>query len=478
MKKSTWIIIGIVAVLGLTYFCTKPQKVSVGVKKLELPVFDQALIDRIEIQEKNNPLIFIKHDKRWFLESGGEKILADQTAVASMLEAIKTLSPAYYVSELEEKQAELGLDNNAASIIKLHAQGKPVFSLALGKSDPKAGRYAKIPDDKHIYAVRGLYWQIFKPKLEDWRERRLVSLSEPDLVSINFERLGKTTLAIKKSGDGNSWLIDKNIISLPENFRTDPSSLSNLVRAAMNLRAQAFVDNRPKLANTIATLIFTTRDKQEHSLQIYPGPGDNYWVKTGNNEQIYEINKSSVEHLFKPVSELRALNIMKLDAQAVNKIIMPRKTPIVLEKIDNIWKISEPTKLPKDFEFDPATVDSVINLVVELKAERIANTNKDQASEKDWKKVALIELIGPENKKTALYASKSKTNPEIYVVQGNIDSEIYVVPHSQLQRLLRGLDAFKKEDFKMPPIDERTQGFDSLPIEVQRKILESMKKKK
>jgi hypothetical protein len=44
--------------------------------------------------------------------------------------------------------------------------------------------------------------------------------------------------------------------------------------------------------------------------------------------------------------------------------------------------------------------------------------------------------------------------------------------------LLRGLDAFKAEEFELPPIDERTKGFESLPVEVQRQILDATKKKK
>jgi len=476
MKKSTWIIIAITAVLALSYFLTKPKKVSVGVKKLELPVFDQAQVDRIEIQQQNNPLTLIKQDKQWFIEKTSNKpqeIRADQAAVSSMLEAIRTLSPAYYVSELEQKQAELGLSNDAATVIKLHAQNKIVWSLAVGKSDPQAGRYAKLPDDKHVFAVRGSYWQILKPRAEDWRERRLLSLLEPEVTSINFERAKKTTLALKKSDDTNLWLIDKNIITLPENFRADKNALSNLVRAALNIRAQAFVDEQTKhMPDALAKLSVKTKDAKEQHVQIYPGPGDRYLVKTSLGEQLYEINKSQVEPLFRPLSELRALNIMDLDAKSVNKIIIPGAARVVLEKSENTWKLSEPTKLPKDFEFDPQSVDSLIQLVAELKADRLANLSKDKAHDAHWQKEALIEFIGPENKKTRVFASKSKNSPENYLVQGNVDSEIYIVPRAQLLRLMRGLDAFKKE------ADERTQGFDSLPVEVQRKIMESMKKKK
>ena len=482
MKKSTWIIIGLVAVLGLTYFFTKPQKVSVGVKKLELPAFDQAKIDRIEISTKDKPVILTKQEQQWFLElMNNDKTLlvkADNAAVESMLEATRALSPAYYISELEQKHNELGLNPEAASIIKLHAQGPVVWSLVIGKSDPKAGRYAKMPDDKNIYAVRGSYNQIFK-RAEDWRERHVLRLPESELVSVNFERLGKTQLALKKAEDDKLWLIDTSKTPVSETFRVEERALSSLVRGFLSLRAQAFVDNASlsKLPEPLASIYFKTKDKPEQSIQIYPHAGDNYWVKSSLEDQIYEINKSSVDRLFRPIQELRALNIMNLDTKNINKIIMPGKARVVLEKSQNAWKISEPTTLPKDFEFDPEAADNIINLIADLKADRLAILNKDKASDLQRQKAALIELIGPENTKTSFYITKSKNNPELYLVQGNIDSEIYIVPRSKILRLLRGLDAFKKEAFELPPIDERTQGFDSLPVEVQRKLLDSMKKK-
>jgi hypothetical protein len=446
MRKSTWIILGIVVILALIYVITKPQKISVGVKKLELPVFDQAKIDRIEIGAQNNSITLVKHDNHWFLELVGDTktrlLKADQAAVESMLQATRTLNPTFFVSELESKQAELGLDPHTASNIKLYAQGAPIWSLVLGKSNSRAGRYAKLLDDKHIYVVRGAYEKIFKPREEDWRQRHLVNFAESELAALNFERPGKTQLSLKFSDDSKLWTLDK------ESFRADQNALVNLVRSSLNLRAQAFVDNLSlsKLPKPSASISFKSKDGTEQQLQIYSHAGSNYLIKSSLDDQIYEVNKNNIDSLFKPLLELHALNIMNIENKNIHKIIMLAKNRVVLEKSPdtNTWKISEPAQLPKDFEFDPEAAKIILSLLSDLKADRLANLSKDKPSDSQWQKTALIELIGPENTKTSFYATKAKNNAENYVVQGNIDSEIYIVPRVKLERLLSGLDAFKK----------------------------------
>jgi hypothetical protein len=473
MRRSTLIVVGLMIMLGLVYFFTKPDKVSVGIKKLELPAFDQSKIDRIEISGKE-PIILIKENNLWFVKLA-RLVKADQEIVQNMLHAIGALSPSHYVTELEEKHGELGFSNDDAHTIKLFAQGPEVWSLVIGKNDAQSGRYAKLPNDKQIFAVRGQFWQILKPQPADWRDHRIWELPEDQVSSIDFMRDNKSVVAIKKQEDNKTWELDLTQTTLPKAFRSEPLAVQSLARGALSLRATNFIDEPTSLGIALNRIQISTKDNQEKNLEIYAGDEKNYLVKTSDSDQIFEISKTNIDRLYRPLSDLRDLSVTKFAPESITKISL-ENPKIIIEKSDDSWKLITPTKVPKDYEFDPETVSSFITVLSNLKAERIA-TNKDHAAQGHWLKVPAVELSSAGSKIT-LYLSKITKNPEEYILKGNIDDELYIVKRSKIQPLLRGLDAFKAEEFELPPIDERTKGFESLPVEVQRQILDATKKKK
>ena len=77
--------------------------------------------------------------------------------------------------------------------------------------------------------------------------------------------------------------------------------------------------------------------------------------------------------------------------------------------------------------------------------------------------------------KIHFYVGKNKANASEYLAKGNVDEEVYIIKGSRIASLESGLTAFKKEHFELPPIDENTEGFESLPVDVQRKLLDATK---
>lgn len=479
MKKSTWIILGLVAVLGVVYVATKPSKISVGVKRLELPAFDQSKVDRIEIKGKD-PATLVKEQGEWFLEIGApeniRRVKADQAIVARMLETALELKHSHYVTSLEEKLSDLGLAHENVTTINILSGDKPLWSLLLGKNDEEGGRYAKLADKPEVYVVHGAFWQLTKSKADEWRDRTLWRVPEAEVMSFEVTRDKKPYLLLKRAEDGKDWSLDKSISSLPESFRAEKAALANLVRLSLNLNASGFVDEKKDLGDPFATLSATKKDGTKQELLVFSTPGPNYWVKNTSGEQVFELPKSNFDRIIKPISELRDLSLMNIDKNQITKLsLATKKGRVVLEKSENQWQIKEPKQLPKDFEFDASMPDYILTMVAELHGERLANPSKDKPAHDAWKSSPLLELQDKDNKKINLYGTKSKTNPKEYLVQGNIDQEIYIVKADNLELLSRELDAFKKEEFKLPPIDEHTKGFESLPVDVQRKLLDATK---
>lgn len=478
MKKSTWIIIGLVAVLSVIYFVTKEDQVSVGIKRITLPSFSADTIDRIEIVAKE-PINLKNEGGTWLINIGDKDkprfVKADAAAVKSALEAAAEIKHAHYVTSLKEKYAELGVEGADAVMVKLYNKDAVVWALVLGKNANNAGRYAKIPEENDVHVVRGSFFRLTKGAPSDWRNREIVPIKDTEAKSVTITKDSVPFIVLAK--DGDQWNFDKTQV-LPEGFRVDKNALAGLVRLGTNLRAQGFVDKDEVLANKSLALTVTS-EKETVTVEFFPGTSDKYYVKRSGDDQIYEVNKNMFDRLNKALDEYRDLSLLSFDKAAITKLTIGQgKDQVVVSKKDNEWKVTAPTTLPKDFEFDQTTAEDMITMLAGLSAERVARPGKDVAQNASWLKAWMVELETNTGDKVLLFASKNKGGSDEHVVKGNIDKDVYVIKSARLSSLNGGLNAFKKEAYELPPVDENTKGFDSLPPDVRQKLLDAMKNRK
>lgn len=480
MKKSTWIILGIAVVLGIIYYFTKQDKISVGIKRLELPSFESAKVDAIEVIGRDK-IRLKKEGDSWKMLIGEKEearlVDVNQAYVKEMLDAVQKMESAYYVTDASEKQEELGVKGDKATSVTLKASEKPLWSLILGKSNPDGSRFARVPEDNTVYAVRGSFFALTRNGQNDWREKNFWHVTDPDIISFSVERPTKGAFTLEKKEDGD-FKIAKVEPALGASFRPDFSALASLVRANLNLRANGFVDQKKELSTPIMILSAKSKDGKEEVLEIFAGDEHNYWARIKGAEQVYELSKNNFDRINKPLSEFRDMSIMSFDKDATTKLKLRAKSGLVIaEKTDGKWQLIEPKKVPSKFEFDPARVEEILNGAAGLRGERLAQAS-DKPEDAKWQKDWLLELSDDKGNTMHLYATKVKGDSMESLVQGNIDQTVYVVKNPRLLSWAKGLDAFKKEEFVLPPIDENTKGFESLPVDVQRKLLESIQQKK
>lgn len=483
MKKNTWIILGLVVVLGLVYFFTRQDKVSVGVKQLELPKFDQSKVDRIDIGGKDK-VTLIKENNVWRLESGeADKkrlVAADQTNVANMLNAVADLKPSYYVTELADKLKTLGFEPEQAIPVSLKAGDAVVWSLVFGNNATNSGRYAKLPDSKDIYVVKTTFWQLIRNNAIDWRDRVIWPVNDSDLRAFKLESSSGQAFSLMKKDEAAEWEFAE---GQSPSFRVNKVALAALVRSAASLRASAFLDDETVLFPATGTIspkiVISAKDKdqKEYTLKIYQGEKEKFYATLLGNPQVFEISKASFSRIDHRPEDMRDLTLMNFNKDAIVKVSLADKGGrIVVEKKDDKWHMIQPKTLPKDFEFDEKSPDDIISISQGLSALRVADAKKDGAVNPSWMNSSLVELTDVEGKVYRVFAGKSKTKDE-YLIKGNVDDLTYVIAETKLAALTTGLETFKKVDFDMPAIDEGTKGFDSLPVDIQRKLLDAAKNK-
>lgn len=485
MNRNTWIIVGLVAVLAAAYFLTKNDKVSVGMKRLELPNIDIDKVDKIELSGKNEAVL-VKKDGQWFLElSMGENkklVLADAKNVLNMLNAAVNLKPSYYVTEIQEKYKDLGLGEDQATKIQISAQDKTLWALSLGNNAANNLRYAKLPNSNEVYAVKAVFWQLVRNNAVDWRRRNLWQVQESDVDSFTIIRNGKTHLAFSKKSDKPDWFLQNLGSEADKSFRVNETALASLVNAGLTLRATSFIDDLSHEANQLLEqepwlkLLVKTKDGQELFLSAAKGPEDKVWAKMSDGDQIYELAEANFSKINKEMEELRDLTINKLEKSEVVKISLSHKNKnILLEKKDDAWELLEPS-LPADFVFDQESPNDLLSVVGSLTGERLADAKLDLPQDSAWQKKPVLELFMGQNESIKIYLGKIKGKDE-YLVKGNIDENIYVVSSYKIEAINAGLETFRKVEMELPPIDENTRGFESLPVDVQRKLLDATKNK-
>ncbi len=479
MNKSTWIIVILIVLLGSVYLFTRDDRVSVGVKRLTFPTFENDQVDRIEIKSKDDAIVLKKQDSQWLMDIPAKDGLvvrkADNASVKAMLDAARDLRHSNYVTNQKEKYKDLGLEGEEVTKIDIFVGDKAVWSLLLGKNATGTGRYAKIPDDQDVHVVRGSFWQLTRNERSDWREREIMPVKEGEIKAFKLKKSHAIYISLEKSKD--DWQFNQSETALPKEYRANNAELANLVRAVLNMRATNFVDSPMNLVNPVLTVESVTDDKT-YTLEFFnTSSADNYLARRLGDEQIYEVSKYNFERIDKSLDELRDLSLFKFDKSQVVKLTLKHgQSPIVVSKIDNKWQIEQPKNMPKDFEFDPQRVDDMLSMLAGLHAQRLADPKKDIAQDKNWQNLWLVELVTKDGENIHFFTTKSKIKDDA-LVKGNIDGQIYVIKAARLGSLYDGLRAFKKEEFDLPPIDENTQGFKNLPVDVQRKLLDSAKKK-
>lgn len=480
MNKSTWIIFALIVALGVIYVASRQQGESVGVKKIPLAQFDARKVDAIEISSRDT-IHLKKVDGKWKVKldaANGKFVDADVAAVDAMLDAADHIRHSYYVTNQESKLLELGFGDGERTGIKIMGNDRVLWQLTLGKDAEGSGRYAMLPNDKDIYVVRGPFWHLTKSSLNDWRERQINTLKPEEISAVEILKLGKPFLRIHKKDNDTDFELDKKASNLPDSFRANAPEVASLVRNVADLRASGFVDEDVQLGSPLLSIKIAKTGQADTVIDIYPHNQENYLLKVSGREQLFTISPLELQNFDKRLDDLRDLQVMSFDKNNIVAVRLNAGREFAeVKKINDAWEMVHPKALPKDFVFDPSAVDTILSDLLSLQALRLA-TSKDVPQAAGWHTHALVELTDKNGQKLVLYSGMLKAKSDEVLVKGSIDNLDYVAAKKDLQRFMQGIKAFKKEEFAMPPIGPGTKGFESLPVDIQRKLMNAMKRQK
>lgn len=390
MKKGTLIPIAVFAVLLLIVLLTREQQVSVGVRKLQLPALDKEKVVGIELSGAKAASLK-KESEGWTVTDPAkpdQKHPADEQLIIPTLDAYKELKVQDLISDKAEKLPEYELDDAKALKVKIVSQGAPAVELVLGKAAKNGGVYLREPKSNAAFTAQGRFQWLVRKDVSLWRKRSILTVKLDELEEVSVHPKDANSYVLIK-GEATGWKL-KEGIKLPDGFRFDPAAAQGLVQQFASLRAQDFVDspgNDESLGLAGPHTMIEAKLKDGKQIKLHLGKEEakenaNKAVvaRLEGDSQIYLLANYTATVLNKRATDFRDLTLLSFDPQKVTKfsLLSAGKKTVVAKEGDS-WKVIEPKKLPAGFEFDPAQVNSQLNMLRGLRASRLIEGKVDPA---------------------------------------------------------------------------------------------------
>ncbi len=188
MKKEYLILIALIVGLSAYLAFKKDDQVH-----YELPVLaavDSKTIDRVDITHDKEALTLSKGDKGWTVTEG--KYPVDQTAMDSILSAVKDLKLSALVSEAGDK-IRYELDTEHAIQVKAYAGETEKRTFVIGKTAPSFNHtFVMLKDGNKIYQADKSFRNDFAKNVDDLRDKLVLNFETETIKKISLEKAGVT----------------------------------------------------------------------------------------------------------------------------------------------------------------------------------------------------------------------------------------------------------------------------------------------
>jgi hypothetical protein len=490
MKKATLVVLGIFALLLTVVLATREDRVSVGVRKLELPPVDKDQATAVEL----GGALKVRLEKEgggWrVVDPGqpGKKYEADGAQVVRALEALGQLRNLDFVTDRPETHAEYALDEAQGLTLKVVQAGAPEAVLVLGKAAKNGGVYVRKAGTPEVFVARGGLEAAVRKDVEAWRQHTMLSLKPGDISQLVLRSKEGEVLTLNAGGRPGRWSVAEGTV-LPPDFRLDAEVADVVARQLSALSAEAFLEGEAAADSATglggAHDIIEAKLKDGTSATLHLGPpgqeGEAVAARVEGHPQVFQIPAYSAVALRKRLEELRDLSLFRFDPAKVTKLKLQSGTTVVqAARHGEQWQVIEPRTLPEGFAFDSNQVEAILGWVGSLRAARLLDGARTDAQLGVGAPTALIEVslegVRPQVLRLGKDGPAGADGQKEVFARTTLDPLAYTVPGHVKARLGQGLQLFKKPDWA-PGRQGPAQGLDQLPPEVRRQIEEQLRAK-
>ena len=413
-----------------------PKAGPAGIAKIEK---DQ--VDELEITNGGKKTTLKKEGDKWWVASPVHYPADFDAGVKNALEKLADLTWGDVVSEQKEKQKEMEVDDEKGVHVVVKKAGSVLADMYVGKP---VGGYTMVRPAKsdQIWQAGGVQKWALGKDTKDWRFKLITDFKHDDIETLTVEAAGKGKVTIKRvAGDKDKKTPEKFEVAEAEGVKIDKldeSVAQGIANTVYNIRANDFADDA-KPADTGLDqpdyVVTTKAAGKTYVVQIGKQKGENYFLKTADNPQVYLVPKYTAERFTKPPVEFRDKLIADIKADQITGLEINFGGAVVdLEKSGNDWKAKKPSGLTPD----PTKVTPLVQAFTNWRAAAFAEPKAF------GKQSAKIVVRTKDKKSTTILIGANKDQDYYLQVSGRPDT--YVVKKYMVDRFLKKPDELKKAD--------------------------------
>jgi Domain of unknown function (DUF4340) len=344
---------------------------------------------------------------QWHLTSP-TPLVADQSAVASLLGTFSSLNSERLVEEKAGNLAPYGLDAPKLEV-DLTQKNNKTQKLLLGDDTPAgSGIYAKLDGEPRVFTIPKFERTSIDKSANDLRDKRLLTLDSDTISQVDLVAK-KQEIAFGRNKD--EWQIIK-----PKPLRADSSEVDELVRTLTNARMELDASADPgkngplfAAATPVATAKLTAESGTQE-LQIRKSK-DDYYAKSSAVGGIYKVPATLGQAVGKNPEDFRNKKLFDLGSDDPNKIEMRAgsKTYSLTRSGEDWWSGSAK-------KMDPSTAQDLIDKIRELAASKFVDSGFTAAfidlsvTSNDGKRIEKVSI----SKAGDNYIAKRENDPTLY----------------------------------------------------------------
>jgi hypothetical protein len=495
MHRNAWISVVIFVVLLALVLITREDQVSVGVRSLALPTLDAERVEKIAVGGSHKSLLS-KEGESWRVadpDAAGTTFAVESNLIDGLKTQLGLFEVGAFVTSRPAKHEELEITDDKGLSVRLEQSGGPALELVFGRGAKGGGNYVRLAGNDEVFVGKSSLANTLKKDVKSWRKRKIVDKDVATMTSVEVKVAGEAPYVIEQAkdlaegGGPASWRLAGSVVP-PEGFRPDADLMRRLATSLANLRAVDFHDEGASAATGLADATKVSRAaislEDGSGLALLFGGSDDkkrVYAQVEGDPQVYLVTSGVVKNVLRSLEQLRDLSLVSVEPSKVTRaLLVGAEGTVELTREEGAWTVVQPSELPAGFEFDAAGVDAKLTALGRIKGgERLLEVPADSGLDKPSASITLFLDDGSE-KRIAFGAKKppSEDNKaELFYVRGAEEEAVYTIGKFQKQRYDKPLDLFKKvAPPPMPPGGAGgMQGLESLPPDVRKKLMESLR---
>jgi hypothetical protein len=204
---------------------------------------------------------------------------ADSSTVARFWDAMSEAELGDRMASNPANHPRMGVSADSAIELEI-VTGSDARVLLVGKAGPRYGTaFARLPDEDPVYLLEGNIRPHLTRSLDDWRNKRIVSLDTADIHGLEVEREGETY--VLERGD-SLW-------TFASGDSADATALNGILSELAGLQASGFYAPGDSLSDSGGMVrAFTASGDTLLELEVGAGDGDR-WARVEGDSILYRL---------------------------------------------------------------------------------------------------------------------------------------------------------------------------------------------